>query len=38
VEVESSDGRIVWGAGIHANIVQASLEALISVSNQLSDT
>ncbi len=37
VEVESSDGRIIWGAGIHANIVQASLEALMSVANQLSD-
>jgi 2-isopropylmalate synthase len=37
VEVEGPDGSTIWGVGIHPNIVQASLKALISAANQASD-
>lgn len=37
VEVEAKDGTTIWGVGIHPNIVQASLKALVSAVNQTSD-
>ncbi len=35
IQVETSAGRFVWGAGIHANIEIASIRALLSAVNRL---
>lgn len=37
VEVETGDGRKVWGVGQHPNIVKASLLAVTSAANQASE-
>ncbi|HEX4996236.1 MAG TPA: 2-isopropylmalate synthase [Methylomirabilota bacterium] len=34
VEVKVGDGRVRWGVGIHANIVSASLRAVVSAVNR----
>ena len=35
VEAEAADGTIYWGVGRHANIVVASLDAVVSAVNQM---
>ncbi|WP_420345285.1 2-isopropylmalate synthase [Pelagibius sp.] len=35
VETEAADGTIYWGVGRHANIVVASLDAVVSAVNQM---
>ena len=38
VEIETSDHRVRWGAGIDSNIVTASFQALVSAINRAADT
>ncbi len=38
VEVETDDGRKIWGVGQHPNIVKASLMAVTSAANQVSES
>ena len=38
VEIETPDHRVRWGAGIDANIVTASFQALVSAINRAADT
>lgn len=38
VEVETDDGRKIWGVGRHPNIVKASLMAVTSAANQVSES
>ena len=35
VETEAVDGTVYWGVGRHANIVVASLDAVVSAVNQM---
>jgi 2-isopropylmalate synthase len=35
VEVESTGGRVTWGAGLHHDILAASLQAIVSAANRL---
>jgi 2-isopropylmalate synthase len=35
VEVESGDGRVTWGVGLHHDILAASLRAIVSAANRL---
>jgi 2-isopropylmalate synthase len=35
VEVESGTGRVTWGAGLHHDILAASLRAIVSAANRL---
>jgi 2-isopropylmalate synthase len=35
VEVQSADGLVTWGAGLHHDILVASLEAIVSAANRL---
>jgi 2-isopropylmalate synthase len=35
VEVESAGGRVTWGAGLHHDILAASLQAIVSAANRL---
>ncbi|MEG0767866.1 MAG: alpha-isopropylmalate synthase regulatory domain-containing protein, partial [Clostridia bacterium] len=35
VAIQSSEGRIVWGAGTHADIMAASVNALVSAINRM---
>jgi 2-isopropylmalate synthase len=35
VEVESAAGRVTWGAGLHHDILAASLRAIVSAANRL---
>jgi 2-isopropylmalate synthase len=35
VEVESGSGRVTWGAGLHHDILAASLQAIVSAANRL---
>ena len=35
VEVESPTGRVTWGAGLHHDILAASLQAIVSAANRL---
>jgi 2-isopropylmalate synthase len=35
LEVESPDGRVTWGVGLHNDILAASLKALVSAANRL---
>ena len=34
IEAETTDGRILWGVGMDANIVTASLKAVTSAANR----
>lgn len=34
VEIERADGEVVWGVGVHSNIVTASMKALVSAVNR----
>jgi 2-isopropylmalate synthase len=35
VEVESGNGRVTWGVGLHHDILAASLQAIVSAANRL---
>ena len=35
VQVQAANGRTIWGVGIHPNIVEATLRAIVSAVNQI---
>jgi 2-isopropylmalate synthase len=37
VEVEAANGRVTWGAGIHNDILAASLQAIVNAANRLAN-